>query len=606
MSAPRNPLACPPPRAGDTAVHLDFGLCRVGRLDTTALSDATLRTLTLHFRGGEVRRVPVSDAVRVWNYGAFLPDSKLDPLDNEAWAARQVEVVGELRASMAALGERRDARLAREGHGLTIRPADLARAAEGFGHTLTQDQATALDEIIADLRAPAPMNRLLVGDVGCGKTEVALRALLATALAGGRGRLVAPTRVLARQHFGDVAERARKLGLSCALYSGDLGEADKRAVAEAAPDTDILIGTHALLGERFGDVDFALTVIDEEQKFGAKIKRAGYDPATGGNALRLSATPIPATVAEARVGVADLSLIRQYPKGRAPTHTRTAPQEDRALREALDAEFGRGGQVIVMAPRIADLEAVRPLIKRLYPDRRFAMVHGRRGAKRNRKTLRRLLAGQLDGVLATTVLETGVNLPRANTMVVLRPEQFGLAQLHQLRGRIGRGSVDGHFVMLTREDTSREFARRLGVLESLHRRGDGLALALSDAMLRGSGEMDGGDEQTGHASAVGLELYDYLLRAGTDSDPFTLVPKINGEADWGLPDDDGEALHAAFHETRAALDGEPCASALCRLIALCRQLGADRASVGPRGAVVERGDDALKRADTLDALLADA
>ena len=589
-------------------MHLDFGLCRLGRLETTHLSDTTLRTILLRFKDGEVRRVPVSDAVRIWNYGAHLPDSRLDPLDNAAWAARQVEVVTELRASMAVLGERRDARLGRDGFGVDITEARLERAGDGFGFELTGDQTRALAEIVADLATPAPMNRLLVGDVGCGKTEVAVRALLATALAGGRGRLVAPTRVLARQHFGDIEDRAQGLGLSVALYSGDLSDGEKDEVVGSAEDADILVGTHALLGERFAAVDYALTVIDEEQKFGARLKRSGYDAAVegfdGGNALRLSATPIPATIAEARVGLSDLSLIREYPKGRAPTHTRTAPQEDKALREALQAEFDRGGQAIVMAPRIRDLEAVRPLMERLFPDRRFGLVHGRRKAGANRATLDELRAGELDGVLSTTVLETGVNLPRANTMVVLRPEQFGLAQLHQLRGRIGRGAVEGHFVMLTREDSNPDFLRRLGVLESLHRRGDGLALALADSMLRGAGDMDGGDEQTGHASAVGLELYDYLLRAGVEADPFSLVPKVSGEADWGLPEDDGKALHAAFSGTRAALEGEPCDTALCALIARCREIGADRASVGPRGVVLEAGEAELARWDSLGALTA--
>ena len=586
-------------------MHLDFGLCRLGRLTTTELADTALRTLTLHFKGGEVRRVPVSDAVRIWNYGAYLPDSKLEPLDNAAWAARQVQVVTELRASMQRLGALRDARLARDGYGLDITDGRLARAGEGFGFDLTDDQTQALSEIAADLRAPAPMNRLLVGDVGCGKTEVAVRAMLACGLAKGRARLVAPTRVLARQHFEDVEARAGALGLRVALYSRDLTEAEQDSVAEAADDIDILVGTHAALGERFAETDFALTVIDEEQKFGARLKRTGYDPHEGGNTLRLSATPIPATIAEARVGLSDVSVISEYPKGRAPTHTRTAPQEDASLRKALKREFDRGGQAIVMAPRIRDLIAIQPLMKRLFPKRRFGLVHGQREGSANRDTLRQLLRGELDGVLSTTVLETGVNLPRANTMVVLRPEQFGLAQLHQLRGRIGRGSVEGHFVMLTREDASTEFARRLGVLESLHRRGDGLALALADTMLRGSGDMDGGDEQTGHASTVGLELYDYLLRAGPDADPFTLVPKVTGEADWGLPEDDGDALLAAFEGTRAALEGESCHDRLCALIARCRELGADRAGVGPKGVVLEAGDVEVARWEDLAAMMSD-
>ena len=599
----RNPLACGAPVPGDTVVHLDFGLCRLVGLRRLELSDTTVDTITLLFKNGETRHVPVADSVRIWNYGAYVPDSGLDPLDNADWAARQVEVVTELRASMAALRKRRDARLARVGHGVAVTDDHIEAAGAGFAHELTDCQTAALSDIVADMRADVAANRLLVGDVGCGKTEVAVRALLATALAGGRGRLVAPTRVLARQHYEDVRERAEALGLKVALYSGDLTDKAKRAAVHTAEQTDILIGTHGLLGEAFAQLSFALTVIDEEQKFGAKIKRAGYAPESGGNTLRLSATPIPATIAEARIGLSDLSVISTYPKGRAKTDTRTAPMEDAALRHAATAEFERGGQVLIMAPRIADLKAVKPLIKRLFPDRRFGTVHGQRKAKANRKTLRKLRAGKRDGLLATTVLETGVNLPDANTMIVLRPERFGLAQLHQLRGRIGRGSVPGVFLMLSGEDATTSWAQRLGVLETLHRRGDGLTLALADTMLRGSGELDDGDEQTGHASAVGLELYDYLLRQGEADDPFTLVPKIVGDADWGLPEATDTALAAAFSGSRAALNGEACSNALCELIARCRALGADRATVGPKGVVLERGEREVLRADTLDAAL---
>ena len=600
-----NPLACPPPRPGDTVVHLDYGLCRMGGLRRLTLSDGTVDAVELRFREDGSRHVPIADAVRLWNYGAHLPVSSLDPMSDGGWAVRQAERVMELRDSIRELSERRDSRIRRTGHAVAITDPELRRAADGFAHSLTDCQSGALEDVVGDLRADAPMNRLLIGDVGSGKTEVAVRAALAAALAGGRVRIVAPTRVLAAQHHADLAGRAEALGLRTALYSGDLSGAEQDAVVAAAPETDILVGTHALLGERFADISFALTVIDEEQKFGAKLKRVGYAPDTGSNTLRLSATPIPGTIAEARVGLASLSLIERYPSGRGVTETRVERQSDAKLRDALQTEFDRDGQVMVMAPRIKDLKRLKPVLERLFPERRFGVVHGKRGAKRNRKVLRRLAHGELDGVLATTVLETGVNLPRANTMVVVRPERFGLAQLHQLRGRVGRGGRDAYFVLLSAREPKDEFAQRLKVLMALHRRGDGLALALADAMLRGTGRFDADDDQSGHASAVGLELYDHLLRAGAQDDPFSLIPKISGDADWGLPDGEDEALDAAVTGARRGLAGQPGTDALSRLIALCRELGADSASVGPKGVVLERAGRNVRRADSLAAVLAD-
>ena len=573
-------LSCPPPREGDAVVHLDYGLCRLGPARRLELSDGVVHTIELRFRDGDSLHVPVADAVRVWGYGAELPDGKLDALGTEDWAVGQVQRVRELGESLHTILDERRAREAGQCASVDAEP-HLGAAGEGFAHVLTGDQEAALADVVRDLGGGRCSNRLLMGDVGSGKTEVAVRAMLAVALAGQRVRLVAPTRVLARQHTDVVAERAKGLGLSTALYSGDLSEGEKEAVVKAEPD--ILIGTHGLLGEAFAGVEFGLTVIDEEQKFGAKLKDAGR---VAGHTLRLSATPIPKTLAEVRIGLADVSVITEYPAGRGDTVTASLPDTAKTIREAIVAEAGRGGQTIVLCARISELKRVRKRLKRLLPKLKFATAHGQRAGKRNRRALRRFREGKVDVLMATSMLETGLDVASANTMLVWEPERFGLAQLHQLRGRIGRGEWDARFLLVDdgSEDTE-GWERRRAVLEAMQGRGDGLRLALADSLQRGSGRVHD-DDQSGHASEIGLELFEHLVSRVADGggadvmDLLGSVPKITGDFDWGLPG--GGALEAAFDQTRTALDDPEAvladgeAGALAVAVAACAVTGAVR------------------------------
>ena len=584
-------LSTRPPVPGDTVVHLDYGLCRLGKARRVELSSGALHTIELTFRGGETMHVPVSDAVRLWNYGADVPDSQLSEVGSEAWAEEQAARIIDIAASIRAMQARRRELDARADAAISLTDHRLDRAGEAFDHDLTDCQARVLEEIRIDMGADRPMNRVLAGDVGCGKTEVAIRVLLAAALAGQRVRLVAPTRVLARQHFDDISARAEALGLSCALYSGDLSDAEREAVVASAPD--ILVGTQGLLGKAFAGQEFGLSVLDEEQKFGAKAKARK----PGGNVLRLSATPIPRTVAEAKVGLAGLSVINGYPGGRGKTATRSVDDDDAAIREAVDAELSRGGQVIVLCSRISALDRTRTRIKALYPDTKVARVHGRRKARQNRRAIARFKAGKRSIMCATSMLETGINIPNANTMLVFEPDRFGLAQLHQLRGRIGRGARDGRFLLVTPEDPTEDYIRRVAVLEDLQRRGDGLRLSVADAMLRGTGDLDD-DEQTGHACAVGTELYEFLLdnAAGSEgrADLFTLIPKLVGEMDCGAGDaDTGEIIartRRALRDPDSVLAAPP--DTCTALIAECVHRGAVRVGLTGEGAafVMPNGD----------------
>ena len=598
-------LTCPPPAEGDAVVHLDYGLCRLGPSRRLVLSDGVVHTIELGFRDGDSLHVPVADAVRVWSYGAELPDGKLDALGTEDWAVGQVERVRELGKSLHAILDERRAREAGTCAGVDV-AAHLAAAGQGFAHTLTGDQEAALGDITGDLGGERCANRLLMGDVGSGKTEVAVRAMLAVALAGRRVRLVAPTRVLARQHMDTVAQRAESLGLSAALYSGDLTDSEKADVVEAAPD--ILVGTHGLLGEAFAHTEFGLTVIDEEQKFGAKLKEAGR---VAGHTLRLSATPIPKTLAEVRIGLADVSVIAEYPAGRGETVTASLPDTAEAIRDAVKAEVARGGQVIALCARIRDLKEVRKRLKRLLPDIRFATAHGQRKGRRNRKALRRFRRGEVDVLMATSMLETGLDVAGANTMLVWEPERFGLAQLHQLRGRIGRGERDARFLLVSDDsEGSESWEARRAVLEDLQDRGDGLRLALADSLQRGSGRVHD-DDQSGHASEIGLELFEHLVAQVAETEEAEVrdllgsVPKITGDFDWGLPEGGAEA----FAQTRAALDdphavlADAKAEPLAVAVAACVATGAVRLGVNGKWVfvmgdgskhMVEGGIDAVR------------
>ena len=579
-------LTCPPPRAGDAVVHLDYGLCRLVGARRLELSDGVVHTLELGFRDDDTLHVPVADAVRVWSYGAELPDSRLDSLGTEDWAVGQIGRVRELGASLRAILDLRAEREAGACAVVRLTDAALEAAGAGFPHELTDDQACAVADLAGDLRGGTCANRLLMGDVGSGKTEVAVRVMLAAAMGGHRVRLAAPTRVLARQHLADIAERAEGLGLRVALHSGDLSDGEREAIAADPPD--ILVGTHGVLGEGFAGVDWALTVIDEEQKFGSKLK----DAHVPGHRLRLSATPIPKTLAEARIGLADVSVIARYPAGRGRTETLAISDTDADIVREIEREVARDGQVVALCARIADLKTVRARLKRLLPDLRFATVHGRRKAGRNRRAISRFREGGVDVLMATSMLETGINVARANAMLVFEPERFGLAQLHQLRGRIGRGTRDARFLLVDTADgeATEGWAARRAVLEDLDRRGDGLRLALADSLQRGSGRVDD-DEQSGHASEIGLELFEHLVGEMAEDpeasvrDLLASVPQVTGDRDWGLADGEG-GLRAAFAQTRAGLDDPDAmladgeAGDLSVAVAACAARGAVRLGVG--------------------------
>ncbi|WP_376098567.1 DEAD/DEAH box helicase [Roseomonas sp. CCTCC AB2023176] len=412
---------------------------------------------------------------------------------------------------MAEAAEARDARTA-----TILKPPRraYARFVAGFPYTPTPDQAAAAEDVLADLARGRPMDRLVCGDVGYGKTEVMLRAAAAAVLAGTQVAVLAPTTVLARQHLDTFRRRFAGFDVMVEGLSRLTSAADARRVRAGLKDGSvrIVVGTHALLSKTVAFKELALVCADEEHRFGAKQKAALRAMAEGVHFLALTATPIPRTLGAAITGLGDFSVIATPPARRQPIRTAVAPMDDALLATALLRERRRGGQSFVVVPRIEDMAPMRARLKANVPRLRVLEAHGDLPPAEADDALIRFANGQADVLLATSIIENGLDVPRANTMLVWRPERFGLAQLHQIRGRVGRGGVRGAIWLLTDpDDRPGETAmKRLRALESLDRIGAGFAIAACDLDLRGAGDLLG-EEQAGHLRLLGLDLYAHLL-----------------------------------------------------------------------------------------------
>ncbi|MBW3560669.1 MAG: DEAD/DEAH box helicase, partial [Proteobacteria bacterium] len=385
-----------------------------------------------------------------------------------------------------------------------------------FPFTETPDQARAIREVLSDLSSGRPMDRLVVGDVGFGKTEVALRAAAAAALSGKQVAVVAPTTVLARQHVNTFIRRFADLGVEVAHLSRLVTPAEAKSVKAGLADggVRVVVGTHALATDSVEFANLGLLIIDEEQRFGAGHKHRLRSLGQGVHVLTLTATPIPRTLKTALVGLQDLSTILTAPSRRRPIRTFSVPYDAAAVRTALLREKRRGGQSFVVVPRIEDIEPTAAELTALAPDLNLRVAYGKMPAKDVDTTMVDFAEGRGDVLLATSIIESGLDVPRANTMVLRRADLFGLAQLHQLRGRVGRGRAQGVCYLMTEAgyEISEATAKRLGTLEAFDRLGAGMAISAADLDLRGGGDLLG-DEQAGHVKLIGLSLYQQILAA---------------------------------------------------------------------------------------------
>lgn len=503
-------------RVGDIVIHEDHGIGRVMGLEPSPASQSGQSELiALEYAGGARRLVPIDEADRIWRYGADADAVTLDKLDGSSWEKRRRSIQDAIEESAKGLAELATARARLTAPAVDPDPVLYERFANGFEFNETADQARAINAVRDDLSSGKPMDRLVVGDVGYGKTEVALRAAALTALAGFQVIVAAPTTVLVRQHLENFRRRFEGSGIVVEGLSRLSSAADRKRVKAGIADGSIhvVVGTGAVAGKGVRYRNLGLVVIDEEQRFGTSDK-ARLRGSGDIHLLSLSATPIPRTLQMAMVGLQKISIIATPPARRQPIRTSLDTFDDIRARTALLREKGRGGQSFVVVPRIEDMEGLANKISRIVPDLSLLRAHGKMPAADIDEVMVRFADGEGDILLATNIIEAGLDVPRANTMIVWRADRFGLAQLHQLRGRVGRGNRRGQVILLTspEDKIGEQTLKRLRTLATFDRLGAGFDISARDLDMRGAGDLLG-DDQAGHMKLIGTELYQHLLGA---------------------------------------------------------------------------------------------
>lgn len=500
--------------AGDIVVHADHGIGRFVGLRTIEALGAPHDCLEIHYAGDDRLFLPVENIELLSRFGSDSADVPLDKLGGGAWQARKAKLKKRLLDMAGQL-----IRIAAERQ---MRAAPVFNPPEGvygefaarFPYEETDDQQSAIDAVMDDLSAGRPMDRLICGDVGFGKTEVALRAAFLAAMEGFQVAVVVPTTLLSRQHFKTFSQRFAGLPIVVRQASRMVGAKElaetKKGIAEGT--IDIVVGTHALLGSAISFKRLGLLIIDEEQHFGVKHKERLKELKSDVHVLTLSATPIPRTMQLALTGVRELSLIATPPVDRMAVRTFISPFDPLVIRETLLRERYRGGQSFYVVPRVSDLAEIRDFLHGSVPELKVATAHGQMPPGELDDIMNAFYDGQYDVLLSTTIVESGLDIPTANTLIVHRADMFGLAQLYQLRGRVGRSKTRAYslFTLPANKTLTQTADRRLKVLQSLDTLGAGFQLASHDLDIRGAGNLLG-EEQSGHIKEVGFELYQQML-----------------------------------------------------------------------------------------------
>lgn len=507
-------LDMPEFRLGDLMVHLDHGVGVLRGLERVDTPEGPQDSVRLAYADDAALLVPVDELDKVWRYGSEASAVSLDRLDGDAWVKRRTKIETILRRTARAMHASALKRSQSEAPKLVPPQSAYERFVARFPFSETPDQACAIEAVLNDLASGRPMDRLVVGDVGFGKTEIALRAAAATALAGKQVAVVVPTTVLARQHFDIFERRFAGLGVEVAHMSRLVGRKEAAAVKQRLADGSVrvVIGTHALTGKGAEFADLGLLVIDEEHRFGAAHKQKLRTLAAGVHVLTLTATPIPRTLQGALAGLQDVSRLASPPARRRPVRTVLAPFDLPTIGSALRREKRRGGQSFVVVPRIEDIEPVAAQLRMAAHDLDLKIAHGKLPAAEVDATMIAFSQGRGDVLLSTSIIESGLDVPAANTMIVLRADLFGLAELHQLRGRVGRNPLQAFCYLMTAEDKELPEAaeKRLNTMQAFDRLGAGLEIAARDLDLRGAGDLIG-EDQAGHAALIGLGLYQELF-----------------------------------------------------------------------------------------------
>ena len=499
---------------GDLVVHADHGIGRFAGLQTITALGAPHDCLELHYAGGDKLFLPVENIELLTRYGADEGDSQLDRLGGVAWQSRKARLKKRLREIANELIKIAALRALREATPIFPPTGAYDEFVAKFPYEETEDQAASIDAVVADLGSGRPMDRLVCGDVGFGKTEVAMRAAFVAALNGLQVAVVVPTTLLSRQHFRNFCERFKGLPVRVAQASRMVAAKELAEVKAGLKSgaIDIVIGTHALLGKQIDFARLGLLIIDEEQHFGVNHKEQLKKMREDVHVLTLSATPIPRTLQLALTGVRELSLIATPPVDRLAVRTFISQFDPVILKEALRRERFRGGQTFYVAPRISDLDEISEFLREAVPDLTFARATGQMTPTELEDVMTAFYEGKYDILLSTAIVESGLDVPNANTLIVHRADMFGLAQLYQLRGRVGRSKTRAYAYITTPpgQKLTDGAEKRLKVLHSLDTLGAGFSLASHDLDIRGAGNLLG-EEQSGHIREVGFELYQSML-----------------------------------------------------------------------------------------------
>jgi transcription-repair coupling factor (superfamily II helicase) len=529
---------------GDLVVHQDHGIGRYDGLETITVNQAAHDCLRLQYDGGDKLFLPVENIDLLSRFGQETDGVSLDKLGGASWQARKARAKNRIQDMAAGLIRLAAERQMREAPMLTADNGAFAEFCARFPYNETEDQARAIADVLEDFAAGKPMDRLICGDVGFGKTEVALRAAFVAAMAGTQVAVVVPTTLLARQHFRVFSARFDGLPVKVAQLSRMVTAKEAAAVRAGLADgsISIVIGTHALMAKGIAFSDLGLLIVDEEQHFGVAHKERLKLLKADVHVLTLTATPIPRTLQLALTGVRDLSLITTPPVDRLAVRTFIMPFDSLVIKEAIARERFRGGQIFCVVPRIEDLDAMAARLREIVPEAKCAMAHGRLAPTELERVMTEFGEGKFDILLATNIVESGLDMPAVNTLIIYRADMFGLAGLYQLRGRVGRGKQRGYAYLTwpVHHKLSLAAEKRLEVMQTLDTLGAGFTLASHDLDLRGAGNLLG-DEQSGHIREVGIELYQQMLEDAVSAIRAENNNKKPVERDWtpninlGLP-----------------------------------------------------------------------
>jgi transcription-repair coupling factor (superfamily II helicase) len=512
--AGRGRLAFSELRVGDYVVHEDHGVARFAGFETREVGGVTRDYLYLEYKGEDRVYVPTEQLAKLSRYVGAGGEPSLSALGGKRWQnmkARARRAAGALAGELLNLyAERRS----RKGHAFPPDGEWLIALETAFPYRETADQMEAIEAVKADMESERPMDRLVCGDVGFGKTEVALRAAVKAASDGKQVMVLVPTTILAQQHYGTFRERLADLPFRVEGVSRLRAPAEVKAVLKdfESGKVDVLIGTHRLLSRDVRAKDLGLVVVDEEQRFGVKQKELLRQLKLKVDVLALSATPIPRTLQMSLAGLRDISVIETPPEGRRPVRTYVGPYDEDLVAKAIRREIEREGQAFVLHNRIDSLPETTERLRALVPGARFLEAHGQMDEHRLEETMLAFLRGEADVLVTTTIIESGLDIPTANTLIVERADQLGLSQAYQIRGRVGRSRERAFAYLLypSAEALSEEAAARLSTLADHTELGSGFRIAMRDLDIRGAGNLLG-DEQSGHVAAVGFELYCQMI-----------------------------------------------------------------------------------------------